>query len=84
MEPETSATPLFCLGTHPFLNVLQANIRQEGTVFVELMLGQYNTYLSRKFAHVGWYVGIKKNGRQKSGHKTAWGQKAIQFLPIRV
>ncbi|KAE8745160.1 hypothetical protein FOCC_FOCC008226 [Frankliniella occidentalis] len=62
----------------------QANVRQEGTVFVEVMLGQYNTYLSRKFAHVGWYVGLKKNGRQKAGQKTAWGQKAIQFLPIRV
>ncbi|KAK3925862.1 Fibroblast growth factor 1 [Frankliniella fusca] len=62
----------------------QANVRQEGTVFVEMMLGQYNTYLSRKFAHIGWYVGIKKNGKQKPGQKTAWGQKAIQFLPIRV
>ncbi|XP_034252858.1 fibroblast growth factor 1-like [Thrips palmi] len=62
----------------------QANIRQEGTVFVEMMLGRYNTYLSRKFAHIGWYVGIKKNGKQKPGQKTAWGQKAIQFLPIRV
>ena len=36
---------------------------------------------SKRFAHHGWYVGIKKTGRAKNGRKTwyPWGQKAIRF-----
>lgn len=62
----------------------QENPRDYSTVFVEGILGQYNTYLSQMYAHNGWYVGIKKNGTIKRGPLTKWGQKAIQFLPIRV
>jgi len=57
--------------------------RRSKTIFVESVLGQYNTYLSLKYAHMGWYVGIKKSGQLKAGQRTRWGQKAIQFLPIR-
>lgn len=61
----------------------QENPHNYGTVFVEGTYGQYNTYLSQKYAHNGWYVGIKKNGTIKKASQTNWGQKAIQFLPIR-
>ena len=39
-------------------------------------------YLSVRFAHHGWHIGIKKNGAAKKGKRTAFppGQKAIQFL----
>lgn len=36
-------------------------------------------YLSAKFAHFGWHVGLTKSGKAKSGKRTAYGQKAIQF-----
>jgi fibroblast growth factor 1 len=44
--------------------------------------GYYLNYLSKKYAHLGWYVGITKEGRAKNGKKTfyPWGQKAIQFV----
>ena len=44
--------------------------------------GYYLNYLSKKYAHMGWYVGITKQGRAKNGKKTfyPWGQKAIQFV----
>jgi hypothetical protein len=61
----------------------EVNGKDEATVFVEYSYGQYNLYLSRKWAHVGWYVGIKKSGKIKPGPQTRWGQKAIQFLPQR-
>ncbi|KAK6641009.1 hypothetical protein RUM44_012708 [Polyplax serrata] len=61
----------------------EANAKDEATVFVELVYGQYNLYLSRKWAHLGWYVGIKKSGKGKPGPQTRYGQKAIQFLPRR-
>ena len=63
--------------------VLQEDPRDYATVFIEGTLGQYNTYLSQKYAHLGWYIGIKKNGTIKHGPLTRWGQKAIQFLPVR-
>lgn len=56
---------------------------EEGTVFIEDFLGSYNTYLSRKYAHLGWYLGIKKSGAFKKGPKTSYRQKAVQFLPRR-
>ena len=39
-------------------------------------------FFSKRFAHFGWYVGIKKTGRGKNGRKTwyPWGQKAIRFV----
>ncbi|XP_077301793.1 fibroblast growth factor 1-like [Arctopsyche grandis] len=57
---------------------------KEGTVWLEEFLGSYNTYMSRSYAHRGWYLAIKKSGKPKRGDKTGWGQKAIQFLPRRV
>ncbi|CAG9856540.1 unnamed protein product [Phyllotreta striolata] len=55
----------------------------ENNVFIESFQGSYTTYLSRKFAHLGWYVAIKKNGKIKKGPKTRYGQKAVKFLPLR-
>ena len=40
---------------------------------------QYYVYLSAKFAHHGWYVGLTKSGKAKKGQRTWHGQKAIQF-----
>lgn len=45
-------------------------------------IGSYEAFRSHKYASEGWWIGIKKNGRSKAGGKTAWGQKAIQFLVI--
>uniref|UniRef100_A0A2P2I813 Fibroblast growth factor n=1 Tax=Hirondellea gigas TaxID=1518452 RepID=A0A2P2I813_9CRUS len=54
---------------------------KENTVFVETLSGAFYNYLSRKYAHFGWYVGIKKSGKPKRAHKTEYGQRAVQFLP---
>ncbi|KAF2362239.1 Fibroblast growth factor family [Trinorchestia longiramus] len=54
---------------------------KENTVFVETLSGAFYNYLSRKYAHHGWYVGIKKSGKPKRAHKTEYGQRAVQFLP---
>ncbi|XP_014273782.1 fibroblast growth factor 1 [Halyomorpha halys] len=62
----------------------EENPREEATIFIESTLRQYNTYLSKKHEDKNWFVGIKKNGKPKPAVRTAWGQKAIQFLPIRV
>ncbi|XP_076262436.1 fibroblast growth factor 1-like isoform X2 [Rhynchophorus ferrugineus] len=53
------------------------------TVFIESFQGSYNAYLSRLYAHLGWYIGIKKSGKFKRGPKTKYGQKAVKFLPNR-
>nr|XP_023024745.1 fibroblast growth factor 1-like [Leptinotarsa decemlineata] len=60
-----------------------ADPMEESTVFLESFRGLYNVYLSRKYAHVGWYIALKKNGRPKRGPKTGVRQKAVQFLPRR-
>ncbi|CAG9765210.1 unnamed protein product [Ceutorhynchus assimilis] len=52
-------------------------------VFIESFHGSYNNYLSRHYAHLGWYIGLKKSGKFKKGPKTKFGQKAIKFLPRR-
>ena len=38
--------------------------------------------MSVRWAHLGWYVGIKKNGKAKRGSKTGYppNQKAILFV----
>ncbi|CAG0923217.1 unnamed protein product [Notodromas monacha] len=59
----------------------EANPNDEATVWVEVLHGVYNCYLSRKYAHLGWYLAVKKNGKPKRATKAWWGQKAIQFLP---
>ncbi|XP_063225734.1 fibroblast growth factor 9-like [Bacillus rossius redtenbacheri] len=61
----------------------EKDVSEEGTIFVEMVSGQYNSYLSRKYAHLGWYLAIKRSGRPKNGRRTAWGQKSTQFLPRR-
>lgn len=58
-------------------------MNEESTVFIETLRGLYNVYLSRKYAHLGWYMGIKKSGNFKRGPKTGYNQKAIKFLPRR-
>lgn len=56
---------------------------EDAAIFIESFQGHYNTYLSRKYAHLGWYLGIKKSGKYKKGPKTAPWQKAVKFLPRR-
>ena len=47
--------------------------------------GHYFLYLSVRWSHLGWYVGIKRSGKVKKGEKTWYpgGQKAIQFSHVR-
>lgn len=54
----------------------------EATIFLESSNGYYLNYLSKKYAHMGWHVGITQQGRAKNGKKTwyPWGQNAIQFV----
>lgn len=37
---------------------------------------------SKAYAHLDWYLGIKRNGQTKNGEKTwyPWGQKAVLFV----
>ncbi|KAM5171221.1 fibroblast growth factor 1 [Mantella aurantiaca] len=44
----------------------------------------YNTYKSKKYSELNWFVGIKKNGTCKQGSRTHYGQNAILFLPLSV
>lgn len=48
----------------------------------QCLQGPYYVYLSAKFAHHGWHVGLTKAGKAKKGQRTAHppGQKAIQFM----
>ncbi|KAL7646652.1 UNVERIFIED_CONTAM: hypothetical protein RMT77_001903 [Armadillidium vulgare] len=54
---------------------------KENTIWVETLSGAFFNYLSRKHAHLGWYLGIKKSGKPKRAHKTEYGQRAVQYLP---
>ncbi|NP_001086257.1 fibroblast growth factor 1 isoform X1 [Xenopus laevis] len=55
----------------------------EECLFLEtLEENHYNTYKSKKYADMNWFVGIKKNGASKKGSRTHYGQKAILFLPL--
>eukprot|EP00095_Tigriopus_kingsejongensis_P007514 maker-scaffold103_size370364-snap-gene-1.19 protein:Tk07514 transcript:maker-scaffold103_size370364-snap-gene-1.19-mRNA-1 annotation:"heparin-binding growth factor 1" len=56
---------------------------QESTVFLESTHHSYLIYLSKKYSHMGWHVGLKRNGEAKNGKLTLhpWGQKAILFSP---
>ncbi|KAJ8972687.1 hypothetical protein NQ317_001708, partial [Molorchus minor] len=38
----------------------EADSNSEATVFIETFQGSYNSYQSRKYAHLGWFLGIKK------------------------
>ncbi|KAG7165545.1 Fibroblast growth factor 1-like [Homarus americanus] len=60
---------------------VQPNELKENTVWVETLSGAFFNYLNKKYAHLGWYLGIKKSGKGKKGHKTEYGQRAVQFLP---
>ncbi|KAL1131253.1 hypothetical protein AAG570_010871 [Ranatra chinensis] len=62
----------------------EENPMEEGTVFKESFFGMHNIYLSKKYAHLGWYVGIKKSGKPKPGPQTSRGQKATRFVPRRI
>nr|CAI5854495.1 unnamed protein product [Callosobruchus analis] len=61
----------------------QVESTSDAIIFIESFRNQYNTYLSRKYAHLGWYIGLKKSGKMKRGPKTSFHQKAVQFLPRR-
>ncbi|ODN00320.1 Fibroblast growth factor 18 [Orchesella cincta] len=56
-----------------------------GTVWIETRVSSssaYMSFLSRDYAHLGWYFAIKKSGKPKAGHKTnhPYPQKSISFL----
>ncbi len=53
--------------------------------YVFLFQGRYFTYLSVRWSHLGWHVGIKRSGKAKKAVKTVYpsSQKAIQFLHLR-
>ena len=40
---------------------------------------------SKRYAHLGWHIGLKKTGNDKNGRRTwyPWGQKAIRFVARR-
>ncbi|KAI4480626.1 hypothetical protein M0804_010179 [Polistes exclamans] len=61
----------------------ESNMNKDNTEWEQWSVGSYDAFRSRKYVHPGWWIGIKKNGRAKSGPRTVWGQKAIQFLAIR-
>lgn len=58
-------------------------MNKDNTEWEQWSVGSYDAFRSRKYVNFGWWIGIKKNGRAKSGPRTVWGQKAIQFLAIR-
>lgn len=51
--------------------------------WIEALHGSYNTYLSRRWAHLGYYLGLRRDGRIKRGSRTHLHQKAAHFLPRR-
>ncbi|XP_058790298.1 fibroblast growth factor 1-like [Phymastichus coffea] len=57
---------------------------KDNTEWEQWNIGNYDAFRSHKYAADGWWLAIKKNGRQKPGPKTAWGQKAIQFIQIHL
>ncbi|XP_064471221.1 fibroblast growth factor 1-like [Ornithodoros turicata] len=65
----------------------QGNVYAKGdrladdSIFHEMYEGGYNSYLNKQHKDKGWYLGLKKSGHPKPGHRTARGQKAVQFLP---
>ncbi|KAL2727641.1 putative fibroblast growth factor 1 isoform X2 [Vespula maculifrons] len=61
----------------------ESNMNKDNTEWEQWSVGSYDAFRSRKYVNFGWWIGIKKNGRAKSGPRTVWGQKAIQFLAIR-
>ncbi len=48
----------------------------------QLFQGRYFVYLSVRWCHLGWHVGIKRSGKAKKATKTVYPpqQKAIQFV----
>lgn len=61
---------------------LQKKIEKDNTEWKHCTIGEYEAFRSLKYAD--WWLGIKRNGRPKPGPKTAWGQKATQFVTIRL
>ncbi|CAD6201393.1 GSCOCG00000196001-RA-CDS [Cotesia congregata] len=55
---------------------------KDNTEWEQWSIGSYEAFRSLKYSAEGWWIGVKKNGRPKSGPKTAWGQRAIQFTVI--
>ena len=52
------------------------SVCNDATIFLESSNGYYLNYLSQKYAHMGWYVGLTKEGRAKNGRKPSEsGQK---------
>lgn len=59
-------------------------VNEECYFLEKLEENHYNTYQSREYKEMNWYVGLKKNGKPKTGPRTHIGQKAIFFLPRQV
>ncbi|XP_014254541.1 fibroblast growth factor 1-like [Cimex lectularius] len=62
----------------------EANVLDESTVFLESLHRHHLVYLSKPYARFNWYVALKKNGKPKDAKKTKLGQKAIQFLTVKL
>lgn len=61
---------------------MQLKENKDNTEWEQWSIGSYEAFRSLKYSAEGWWIGVKKNGRPKSGPKTAWGQRAIQFTVI--
>lgn len=59
-------------------------VNEECYFLEKLEENHYNTYQSKLYKEMNWYVGLKKNGKTKAGPRTHIGQKAIFFLPRQV
>uniref|UniRef100_A0A3B4AWI2 Fibroblast growth factor n=1 Tax=Periophthalmus magnuspinnatus TaxID=409849 RepID=A0A3B4AWI2_9GOBI len=59
-------------------------VHEECHFLEKLEENHYNTYRSKKYKDMNWFVGLKKNGRPKLGPRTHIGQKAVFFLPRQV
>ncbi|OXU30062.1 hypothetical protein TSAR_017051 [Trichomalopsis sarcophagae] len=62
----------------------EKRVNKDNTEWEQWSIGTYDAFRSHKYAEPGWWLGIKRNGRHKPGPKTAWGQKAVQFLAVRL
>ncbi|CAG0887700.1 unnamed protein product [Darwinula stevensoni] len=80
VQMKGAATNLYVAMNRSGLLYGESDPTEEGTIWIERGHGLYMTYLSKKYAHRGWYMAIKKSGKAKKGSMTWWRQKAIQFL----
>ncbi|GFU38653.1 fibroblast growth factor [Nephila pilipes] len=60
--------------------IMKSDPESENTWFKEVYEDGWNNYIwlgNQK----EWYLGIKKSGKMKRGHRTRRGQNAVKFVP---